>query len=217
MKASPPAWKVGERLAGWGYFWFRDGFDEFQLCSLVSEMPPGRRGCRSEGEQKGELCNRKKAELQIIARGRNRVLLDPEASSCRILHSPSSVRFQRWFSSFPLCCAIRLGAWRSTRFRAWCSPFSPLPSPPRLAQCFAEPQQDTLSWPVSTAKAKAQPHRGIPAPGAARASQDVGAGRTHQTSKPVLFKLCVWQWNLFLKCILCQSPTERKQTKGEQP
>lgn len=40
MTASLLAWKVEKRLAGQGYFWFRDDFDEFCLCSLGSEMPP---------------------------------------------------------------------------------------------------------------------------------------------------------------------------------
>lgn len=41
MTASLLAWKVEERLARQGYFWFRDDFDEFCLCSLESEAPPG--------------------------------------------------------------------------------------------------------------------------------------------------------------------------------
>lgn len=41
--------KVEKRLAGQGYFWFRDDFDGFCLCSLESEVPPGAEGCGTGG------------------------------------------------------------------------------------------------------------------------------------------------------------------------
>lgn len=49
MRASLLAWKVEERLAGQGYFWFRGDFDEFCLFPWNQKCHLGRKDVAHKG------------------------------------------------------------------------------------------------------------------------------------------------------------------------
>lgn len=141
----------------------------YQKCHLGGE------DVAVEDEQKEELCIRQRAELQIIVRmGRGESCLTLK----HMVMAPAFYQFCLFVVLILLIpfllSSIPFGSWSSTSFQAHHLPLSSATS--HLTQCFFEPQQDTLSWPVSKDKAKAQCV--IPVPGVAWAPQDVRARRT---------------------------------------
>lgn len=138
MKASTLAWKVGTCLAGQGYFWFRDDFEEFRL---VSKMAPGREGCNSEGRIKRKALHQEKSgTANNKEEGERGIILDLEASNWT-LHPTSSVCCQEWFASF-LPSLWDPGIYKVPNT----APPLLSTSPSHLAQCVSKPQRDTPSW-----------------------------------------------------------------------
>ena len=124
---------------------------EFYLCSLVSEMPPGRWGCSSEGGTKKELCIRQWAELQI--RRIQKVASNSEVPAVGPCILPAVLLCSICSPHPPFLSPTSLGSWSSPGLPAQSLAFSLLPTAPssvlpRALRHVAMPKVKDIVWPL---------------------------------------------------------------------